>query len=211
MAQIFLAFDTETGGLTPKQDLLTFYGAMMDENYQILEELDLKLKPNDGRLPNVEVGALKVNGIDIQKHLADPTTVDYATGGKLLKEMIKRHLKKNGRYSNILSYGYNIFFDEVFVKAYLMTDEEWVSMVHYKRADIMAEVDMLKRHGWLPRELGSLVTVIDFFGLPKRPAHVAKNDILMTIDVDKKIKELMESKKSGGSGGADLISLLEAE
>jgi hypothetical protein len=150
MAQIFLAFDTETGGLTPKQDLLTFYGAMMDENYQILEELDLKLKPNDGRLPNVEVGALKVNGIDIQKHLADPTTVDYATGGKLLKEMIKRHLKKNGRYSNILSYGYNIFFDEVFVKAYLMTDEEWVSMVHYKRADIMAEVDMLKRHGWLP-------------------------------------------------------------
>ncbi len=211
MSQIFFAFDSETGGFNEKTaDLLTVYGAIMDEDYKILDEVYLKLKP-DGRLPIAEAGALKVNGINLSAHLADPETVIYAEGKKLLVNMLKKHLQKRGRFSNIMPFGYNVPFDERWLKEHLLPADEWESMLHYKSVDVMKTVDDLKRFGWFPRELGSLASVVEFLGLPARAAHNAKEDTLMTIDVDKKIIEIMKAKKEGGSNSQDLISLLEAE
>ena len=213
MSQLYLAFDSETGGLDENSaDLLTAYFAIMDEEYKILDEIYLKLKPDD-RLPIAEAGALRVNGIDIQQHLADPETVTYTEGKKLLTAMIKKHLKKRGRYSNIMPFGYNVPFDERWCKKHLLPPDEWESMIHYKSVDVMKSVDDLKRYGWFPKELGSLGTVVEYLGIPKRAAHNAKEDTLMTIDVDKKIVEMMKAKKNGGgtTEQQDLISLLEAE
>jgi SAM-dependent methyltransferase len=209
--QLYLAFDTETGGFIPKSaDLLTAYFCIMTEDHQILEELDLKLKP-DGRLPIAEAGALKVNGINLAQHLADPETVTYSQGKEKLIAMIKRHLKKKGRFSNIVPFGYNILgFDIGWVQEYLLPEDEWRSLIHYKSADVMQNVDFLKRIAWFPKELGSLGTVVEYLGIPSRNAHTAKDDTLMTIDVDKKIMEIMKAKKDGGTQ-QDLISLLEAE
>ena len=208
-----MPFDSETGGLDENSaDLLTAYFAIMDEDYKILDELDLKLKPDD-RLPIAEAGALKVNGIDIQKHIADPATVTYSEGKKLLTAMIKKYLKKRGRFSNIMPFGYNVPFDERWCKKHLLPPSEWESMIHYKSVDVMKTVDDLKRFGWFPKELGSLGTVVDYLGIPKRAAHNAKEDTLMTIDVDKKIVEIMKAKKNGGgvTEQQDLIALLESE
>jgi DNA polymerase III epsilon subunit-like protein len=58
--------------------------------------------------------------------------------------------------------------------------------------------------------LGSLSTVVEYLGIPKRPAHNAKEDTLMTVDVYKKWLDIMKSKKDAGNS-QDLISLLEAE
>lgn len=207
----FLAFDLETGGLDPaKTDLLTGYFAMLDEDFKILEELSLHLKP-EGRLPVVEAAAMATNGIDIQKHLESPNTITYAEGAKKLVSMIKRHLKKKGRYSNIIPMGYNILtFDIPWAQYHLLDKSTWESMIHYKALDVMQHVDMLKNHGWLPPTVGNLGSMVDFFGVPRGESHVAKDDILMTIQVHAKIRELMDSKKNGGST-ADLISLLEQE
>ncbi len=214
MSQLYLAFDSETGGLDEnKADLLTWYGGIMNEDYQILDEVYLKLKP-EGRLPIAEAGALKVNGINIQNHLADPETVTYAVGRERVIAMLKKHLKKNGRFSNITPMGYNTPFDIRWTQKHLLSTEDWLSILHYKVWDVMQDVDFLKRAGWFPKELGSLGTVVDFLGIPKRNAHNAKEDTLMTIDVAKKVMEIMKSKKDGGSSagaGQDLISLLEAE
>lgn len=208
---VYLAFDLETGGLDPnKADLLTGYFAMLDEDFKILEDLSLYLKP-EGRLPIVESGAMAKNGIDIQKHLESPNTVTYAEGGKRLTAMVKRHLKKRGKYSNIIPFGYNISdFDIKWAKHYLIDSDTWNSMIHYRCLDVMSEVDVLKRHGWLPPFCGPLSSMVDFFGVPKGEAHVAKDDIIMTIGVFKKFRELMDSKKNGGNT-KDLISLLESE
>lgn len=208
-----MPFDSETGGLNENTaDILTLYCAIMDEEYKILDEVNLKLKPDD-RLPVAEAGALKVNGINIQAHLADPETVTYTEGRKQLTEMIRRHLKKRGRFSNIRPFGYNVPFDERWVQKHVLPKEEWLSMLHYKSVDVMNSVDDLKRWGWFPSELGSLGTVVEYLGIPKRAAHNAKEDTLMTIDVDKRILEIMKSKKNGGgtTEQQDLISLLEAE
>lgn len=207
---MFLAFDCETGGLKPdKADMLTAYFAMLDDNFQFLEDLSLTLKP-EGRLPIVEAGAMSVNGIDLEKHLSDPKTVTYAEGAKQVTAMIKRHLKKRGRYSNILPMGYNVGFDIKWVNYHLINEDLWDSMVHYKSLDVMQDIDVLKRHGWLPGTVGNLKSAVEFFGVPKGEAHVAKDDIVMTVGVYRKVKELMDSKKEGGQV-TDLISLLEAE
>lgn len=214
MSQLYMAFDTETGGLDEnKADLLTAFFCIMDEEYKILDELYLKLKPDNGRLPIAEAGALKVNGINIQQHLADPETFAYSEGKDKIAAMIKKHLKKNGRFSNITPMGYNILgFDIRWVQKYLLPQDVWQSMLHYKTWDVMQDVDFLKRSGWFPKELGSLTTVVDFLGIPKRNAHSAREDTLMTIDVGKKIIDIMKSKKDGvGSQQQDLISLLESE
>lgn len=207
---LYFAFDTETGGLNPKtSDILTFYAAIVDEDFKILDEVNLKLKPDD-RLPIAESRALQVNGIDIRAHLSDPETLTYSQGKQVIVGMIKKHLKKKGRYSNIRPFGQNVTFDIDFTQEHLIPKDEWDSMIHYGKVDTKVVADFLKDAGWFPKEIGTLGSIVDFLGVPKRNAHNAKEDTLMTIDVYKKILELMKSKKEGGQT-QDLISLLEAE
>lgn len=211
MSQFYLAFDSETGGLNPATaDLLTWYGAILDEEFKIVEDLYLKLKPDGGRLPVAEAGALRVNGINIQEHLADPETVTYSEGKAKIIALVKRYLKKNGRYSNIRPLGQNVPFDINWTQYHLISKDEWDSMIHYGIVDTKTICDFLKDAGWFPKELGSLGSIVDFLGLPKRGAHNAKEDTLMTIDVYKKYLEIMAAKKNSGAS-QDLISLLEAE
>lgn len=211
MSQLYMPFDSETGGFDQKTaDLLTLYVGVADEEYKIIDEIYLKLKPNDGRLPIAEAGALKVNGINIQQHLADPETITYAEAKVKVVTLLKKHLKKNGRYSNIEPLGYNVPFDLRWMQEYILSAGEWETILHYKFTDVMQNVDFLKKAGWFPRDLGNLSSVVDYLQIPKRAAHNAKEDTLMTIDVHKKILEIMKSKRDGGSA-QDLISLLEAE
>ncbi len=207
----YCAYDLETGNLEPDEgDLLTGYFAMLDENFKIVDELSLKLKP-EGRLPVAEPGALKVNKIDLKKHVEDPETITYTEGRLKLETMLRKYLKKHGKYSNILLMGYNIRgFDNGWLWHHIIPKKELNKIVHYKYLDVADEIDVLKRHGWLPPSIGTLGSAVEFFGVPKGEAHVAKNDILMTVGVFLKVKELMESKKNGGNN-QDLISLLEAE
>jgi len=211
VSKFLIAFDTETGSLSPKQgDLLSAFFAVLDEDFNIVEELDMKLKPSQG-LPRAEAGALKINGINIQKHIEDPETITYGEGKDKLLKLLKKYHKKQGRYSNLIPFGYNILgFDIGWVQTYLLPEEEWIGLMHYKAKDAMQAVDFLKDCSWLPPELGSLGTVNKYFSLPERNAHNAREDILMTIDVYKKLRELMDSKKGGGQT-IDLIGLLEAE
>lgn len=211
MSQFILAFDCETGGLNPATaDLLTLYAAILDEDFKLVEEIDLKLKPDGGRLPIAEAQALKVNGIDIRAHLANPATITYSEGKTKLVGLIKNYLKKNGRYSNIRPLGQNVQFDIDWTNHHVLPKDEWDNMIHYGKIDTKICVDFLKDCGWFPKDLGSLGSIVDYLQLPRRAAHNAKEDTLMTIDVYKKLLEIMKAKKDGGQT-QDLISLLEAE
>jgi DNA polymerase III alpha subunit (gram-positive type) len=211
MSQLYVPLDCETGGLDPKtSDLLTLYISVIDDNFQILEELDLKLKPDNDRLPVTEAGAMKVNGIDLQKHLADPSTLTYSEAKEKISTMLKKH-RLPGRYSNLIPLGHNIPFDLNFISHHIMRKDEWEKFCHYRNIDTNPIIWLLKDSGWFPRDLGNLGSVVDFLNLPKRNAHSAKDDTLMTVDVYKKLLEIMKSKKESSGSTQDLISLLEAE
>lgn len=202
--------DSETGALDPKKgDILTLYMAVTDEDLKILDGLDLKLKPND-RLPIADAEALKINGIDLQKHLADPNTITYAEARIKILAFAKKYLKKRGRYSNLFILGQNVMFDLGFIWEYIIPKEEWEAHFSYNVEDTKSASLFLKRCGWLPPEVGTLGSLVEFFNIPKLTAHEARGDVLMTIQVYKSLIELLKSKKSGGNS-QDLISLLEAE
>lgn len=214
MSQLYLPFDTETGGLDPKlADLLTIYMAVMDENFKIIDEVDLKVKPDGGRLPVCEAGALKVNGIDVAKHLADPETITYSEAKTRITTMLRKHLRKTGRYSNLIPLGHNVSFDVGFLQQHILPKDEWDKIIHYRTVDTSTIVNFLKDCGWFPRELGNLGSVVEYLGVPKRAAHNAKEDTLMCVDCYKGILGVMDSKKGGSQASAeqDLISLLETE
>lgn len=207
----YVAMDTETGGLSSDvADILTLYIAIVDENLKVVDELDLKLKPDGNRLPNAQAGALKVNGIDIHAHLEDPETIPYSEAKTKVIQLLKKYLKKSGRYSNLRPLGYNLMFDIDFVQAYVLPFEEWESLISYNKVDPKIIVNFLKDAGWFPSDLGTLVSVVKYFQLPMGEAHTAKADTLATIEVYKKLLDLMASKKDGGDS-LDLISLLETE
>jgi DNA polymerase III epsilon subunit-like protein len=208
----YLALDTETGGLSPKSaDLLTLYCCIVDENFKVLDELDLKLKPNDGRLPLADAEALKINGIDLQAHLANPETITYSEAKDKVVSMIKKYLKKSGRHSNIRPMGYNLAFDIGFMQEHILPFKEWDSLINYNTVDPKIVVNFLKDSKWFPSDLGTLVSVVKYLNIPMGVAHTAKADTLATLEVYKKILELMDSKKDGGGQQVDLISLLESE
>lgn len=206
----FCAMDSETGGLRAKQaDILTLYMAMVDEDFKVVDELDLKLKPND-RMPIANPEALAVNKIDIKKHLEDPSTVTYAEGRLKILEFAKKYLKKSGRHSNLHVLGQNVSFDLKFIWEYVIDEDEWDSIFSYNVRDTKTAALFLKDAGWLPREIGTLKSMVEFFDIPRREAHEAKGDVAMTIDVYVAMLKLMESKKENGSS-QDLIALLEQE
>lgn len=208
----YLAFDSETGGLNPKTaDMLTLYMAIVDEDFKVLEELDMKLKPDGGRLPIAEAGALKVNGIDLHEHLADPTTITYSEAKVKVITLVKKYLKKNGRYSNIRPLGQNVQFDIDWLQEHILPKDEYDKMVHYGKVDTKVCVDFLKDAGWFPKDIGNLGSIVAYLNIPMGKAHTARADTLATVEVYKKLLELMASKKDGGGQSVDLISLLEAE
>lgn len=215
MANFYIPFDTETGGLNPEtSDVLTLYMAVVDENFKLVDELDLKLKPDGGRLPIAEAGALKVNGINLAAHMADPATITYSQAKEKIVTMLKKYLKKNGRYSNLIPLGHNVPFDVGYVTHHILPKEEWEKILHYRTVDTNPIVGFLKDCGWFPKELGNLSSVVEYLNVPKRAAHNAKEDTLMCVDVYRAMLALMASKKNSQSSGSqqqDLISLLEME
>jgi oligoribonuclease (3'-5' exoribonuclease) len=204
-----IGIDCETGGLETESDLLTIYLSVIDENYNIVDELDMLLKPDNGRLPIAHADALHITGINLQEHLENHNTIEYSVASKKIIDMLKKYREK-GKYSNLQVFGFNVRFDLEFIYKYLLKKADFEKLVHYKVTDVMNDIDFLKRHGWLPPTIGKLESCIDHFGLQKGKAHTAKDDVLMTIEVDKKIQEIMAAKKEGGQT-MDLISLLEAE
>jgi len=207
-----MAFDTETGSLSPKDgDLLTIFCCIVDENFKILEELDLKVKPDGGRLPIANAGALNVNGINLKEHIEDPSTLTYSEARTKIVTMLNKYLKKKGRYSNIRPLAYNADFDIGFVQEYLLKHEEWNSLINYNKVDPKVIVNFLKDAEWLPPDLGTLISAVKHFNIPMGTAHTAKADTLATIELYKKFLELMASKKDAGGQSLDLISLLESE
>ena len=210
MANYIVCMDSETGGLNPKTtDILTLFMSLVDEDFKVLAELDLKLKPND-RLPIVEAQAMEVNKIDLQKHLADPNTVTYKEAQKKIVDFVTPFLQKKGRYSNLIVLGQNVSFDLGMIWEHVIPKDAWEKIFSYNVEDTKTACLFLKRCGWLPPETGTLKSLVEFFGIPRRTEHEARGDVLMTLDVYKAMISLMESKKNGGNN-QDLIGLLETE
>jgi hypothetical protein len=85
----YIAFDNETGGLNPETSLLTTYFAILDGNFNKIDELELLLKPNNNEPYVIEPQGLEINKINLIEH--DKVAVPYSMGGQQLFKLLKKH------------------------------------------------------------------------------------------------------------------------
>lgn len=207
-----LWYDYETTGTDPLiHGIMTAYFVIYDENNNKLDELELYLKPDKGEFV-IEQEALDVTGIDPVEHLADPRTITYSEGAKLLMDMLKKH-KIPKKRTHFRPCGQNIGFDEGFTMSRLVPRAEWRKLVHYTPIDTLIIITSLKDIGMLPKDIGNLGSLVEYFGLPMGKAHDCKEDVMMTVNVYKAITDLLLSLKNNGlnasSTSNSLLDIIE--
>jgi hypothetical protein len=185
MAKRYIAADIEAGGTELKHSLLSAYFVVLDEDLKtIYEELDLKIKPNDGNYI-VRGDALEVNGIDLVQH--DKEAVTEGRASTLLYEFLERH-SPSGTVK-LTPLGHGIEKDIEFIKEHLT--KNFNKFVSYRYLDTGVIVQFLKLRGDVPRDLGgSLEELAHYFGINIKKLHTAKDDTWLTIEILRKLKEL---------------------
>ena len=209
----YLFYDTETGGLLPqKHSLLTAYFAVVNDDFKIIDDLYLQLKPEDPSTIVADPGALEVNGIKIEEHVNDPNTVLYSEGKTQLNDLLVRN-KIKGKRNHFTPSGHNIEFDNGFIYEQLMPEEEWRKLVHYHKFDTVTFATILKKAGFFaPTQKISLGNLAELFNIPVIDAHNAKADIIMNIEVAKNMIGMLKEAKLGalsGNTNENILSIIE--
>ena len=214
----YLVLDTETGGIGPDVSLLTVYLGVLDENLNLLDELELFLKPNDG-IYKTTAEALGINKINLVEH--EKKAVTYREGGTLLFQFLQKnsfvfqyivpagtdivHIRYIGdlsMYKDIVQpigstidklepLGHNVAFDIIKIKDNLISEGSWLKFVSYRLLDTGTIGNFLKKKGKIPKEIsGSLSSYCDHFKVDKTGAHDAKKDCEMTVAIFKEMLKL---------------------
>ena len=182
---LYLPFDTETGGLTEDSSLLTAHFAVCDKDFNIIDELDIFTKPNDGQY-NVSAQALEINGIDLINH--DKVAKPYSESGQELRNFLWKY-SNNGKIK-LVPVGKNVGFDVIKIHNTILGKKTWSVFTSYRLYDITGLVIYLKRVGKLPADApDSLSGIAQFFGIEAQ-WHTAKGDNYAGIAVIKKLESL---------------------
>src|SRR5665213_376934 len=158
----FIAFDNETGGVDIETSLLTVYFAILDENLNHIDELDLYLKPNNNAPYAVTAEGLDVNKINLIEH--DKKAISYSEGGQLLVKFLKKHVT-DGK-DRLTPLGHNVPFDIDGVTRHLLGRKTWNQYVSYKIQDTQQIASFLQRKGiFLPTMSMRLGSLVDYFNI----------------------------------------------
>ena len=208
----YLATDAETGGTDPKVNpILTAYFAALDENFNLVNELSLFISPFEGSV--VEEEALAANGIRLEEHLARPDILTPAQAAEALLKFLNDIQAINGKRkgSSPMPLGHNVTFDLNMYTEQLIPVKTWDSLVSYKTVDTFVYTNLLKKVEMLPKDLGSLGSLIKFYDIDDLGAHNAKADVHMTISVYRKMTESLLNLKNNVSAQPKIDVLKEIE
>ena len=181
----FLALDTETGGLDEDSSLLTAHFAVCDDEWNILNELELNIKPNDSNY-TVNARALAINKIDLIDH--DNIAITYSEAGSRLRDFLRIN-SQNGLIK-LIPVGKNVAFDIKKINDTLLNSNVFSQYVSYKCYDIGPIVKFLKRTGKL--DLGmpeSLEGIANKIGI-NADWHTARGDNIAGIQIIKYLESL---------------------
>lgn len=210
----YLWSDTETSGKNKlKHKILTVYFAIYNDKLEFMDELDLKVKPDDCKsvedIP-FQPEALETNGINLEQHINDPETITYSEAKKVIIEFLEKYKIPNKRKHFRLS-GHNVEFDKQFILEMLVDEDSWEKLVHYNTIDTLRITTFLQDCGFIPADVGSLGSMVEYFGIPMGLAHNAREDIKMTVNLYRAILQMMKEKKNNLSGVSEhsLLSIVE--
>lgn len=215
----YLALDCETGGLEGTS-LLSLYCGVYDESFNLLNELELFLRPKD-HIYYVTAEGLGINKIDLVEH--EKKAIPYAEGGTLLYNFLRtnsmevkffipegvdininspigglikvivtpENIPYEQTFDKLEPLGHNVSGDIRLVKENLISEGSWLKYVSYRTQDTGVVGNFLKKQGKIPKEIsGSLSSLAEHFKIDSSKAHDAKGDVEMTVNVYKEMLKL---------------------
>lgn len=170
---MYLAVDTETTGLSEKNQVLTAYFIVLDSKFNELDTLDLSIKYNNYNINKI---SMEINKINLEEHNLIADTQEIA------KEKIKTFLSD---YEKLTPFGHNIKFDLRMLKSSDLLHETQVLSDYIDTIDTCKE---MKQSGLIPKNQSvSLSKISNYLGINVTDAklHTAEYDIRLTIELFK--------------------------
>jgi DNA polymerase III alpha subunit (gram-positive type) len=191
MSERYIAFDTETGGLSDDSSLLSLYIDVLDENLSTIDSIYLFTKPNDS-VYRVEAGGLFVNKINLIEH--DKIAKTYSSAGQELVSFLKKN-SDNGKIK-LIPLGKNIHFDVEKVTDNLVGKKTWGNYVSYRVIDVTTLARCLQIKGKLPKGMSLSLNALaqhlwTEFDTLSGELHTADYDTRLTVLVFRKLLELV--------------------
>lgn len=197
---MYLFLDNEMGGLErDKYSLLTVYLLATDDKFNVIGDLYLYLKPEDG-IYKVCAEAMNVNKINLVEH--DTRAIIYKDGGTKLYNWL-RGLTDDGK-NKFTVVGHGVYGDVEWIIHCLMSRGSWEKFTSYRKLDTSAVCQFLKACGKFPDSVsGSLTSLAKHFGVPvdENLAHDAKYDTELLFQVFQALrKHVMTDEKPSTPG-----------
>jgi DNA polymerase III alpha subunit (gram-positive type) len=185
---LYLPMDNETGGLSKDVSLLSSYLEVVNDKWQVIDSLELYVKPNDG-IYTVEAQGLEVNGINLVTH--DKMAITYSEAGQILFKFLKKN--SNDGAIKLIPLGKNVGGDVAWLQQHLLGKKTMDKFVSYRILDVTGIAMTLQIKGKLPPDIGlSLGSLIKHFGITIPGAvHEAKYDTQATVLVYRKLLDLI--------------------
>lgn len=188
---MYIALDCEMGGIDLKYSLLTVYFGILNKNFDLVDELYLRLKPDDSTYILTARG-MEVNGLNLVDH--DLAAITYAEGKDTLRKWLYA-VSQRQDYERMDPLGHQVDGDIRHIWDKLMAREKWESYVSYRKIDTSSVAKFLRDRGVIPPDhsgpegvSGSLSSLAEYFGVkPEGQLHDAKTDTLLTVEVYKKM------------------------
>lgn len=179
----YIGLDTETGGISDDTSLLTaYYGfyQLGNDGFAKLDELDLKIKPNDG-IYRVTAEGLGVNKIDIVAH--DKVAIFEKMAGQQLYKKLQEWFTISKE--RLIPVGHNVSFDIRKTTNNLISVGSWETFVSYRTIDTCAIAQFQRIAGKIPDNLScSLGHLVGYYKVQlDGKSHEAKCDVDTTMKV----------------------------
>lgn len=185
---MYLFLDNEMGGLErDKYSLLTVYLLATDDKFNVIGDLYLYLKPDDG-IYKVCAEAMNVNKIDLVLH--DTKAITNKEGATKLYNWLKG-LTDDGK-TKLTPVGHGVYGDVEWIIWHLISRGSWEKFTSYRKLDTQAVCQFLKACGKFPESVsGSLTSIAKYFGIDvdENACHDAKYDTELTYKVFLKLRE----------------------
>lgn len=184
----YLALDCETGGTASQTSLLTTYLAVLDQELNLVDDLYLNCKPDNG-VYIVTGKGMEVNGINLGEH--DKISETYKECGTLLYNFL--HRNTNFGKLKLIPLGHGVKFDCLRMSNDLISEGSWQKFVSYRVLDTATLGLFAIQLGLLPPDIeAGLSDLAKYFkvGEQNKTGHNAKHDVELSIGVYKKFLKL---------------------
>ena len=182
-----LYFDTETTGISPRNNEIIQFAALIEIDGEVVEEINLRSRPL--KPENINPEALKVTGLSLDEMEKYPHPREAILE---IKKFFERHVNKYDKGDKFFPAGHNVIFDLDFLQAYFISQGEQYGTGAYQNwqaLDTRVLANFLCYQGKLKVPNIKLETLCQHFEIPL-VAHDALNDIKATRLLMKKMLAL---------------------